>query len=197
MVAFPKYSKGEHNRGNTHGFWKWKPYIIQKHLEKIKDGEILIYHDCNVSRYSYYMLNISQLRENVHFLMGKTGFDVIIPIEHPDILCKHHVKQKVFQTIGQNNDDYRNFPLLNANRIFIRKTETSCSFIKDWLRYCETGDLILPETDSEPDLRWHTHDQAIVSVLYKKYINDRLFEKNAPGFYIKDKIFSRENIIFI
>jgi hypothetical protein len=192
--AFPKYCKGEHSRGNRHGFWKWKPYIIKQKLEKIDMGDVLIYHDCNISRYSYFVKNVHQLRENVQFIMEKTGLEIIVPIEHPDLLCKHHVKRNVFKTVGENNDDYRNFPLLNANRIFIKKTNMSIEFVNKWLDLC-SQDLILPEEHAEPDLRWNTHDQAILSVLYKKYINIGLLR--SPGFYIKDKNFSRENIIFI
>lgn len=195
-VAYPEYTKGEHARGSNHGFWKWKSYIVKMQLEKIKMGDVLIYHDCNIDRYQYYMKDIYQFRENVQYILKKTNTDIIIPIEHPDLLCKHHVKKSVFETVGENNDDYRNFPLLNANRIFIKKSVFSVRFINEWADYCNYGDLILPETAEEPDLRWHTHDQAILSVLYKKYINIGSLHKLAPGFYIKDKTFSKENIIF-
>lgn len=196
-IAYPEYTKGEHARGSNHGFWKWKPYVIKKRLEQIKMGEVLIYHDCNVNRYPFYAKYIHQFRENAQYVMQKTNLDIIIPIERPDLLCKHHVKKSVFETVGENNDDYRNFPLLNANRIFIKKTTFSIRFINEWAQYCDYGDLIFPETTAEPDLRWHTHDQAILSVLYKKYINIGSLHERAPGFYIKDKIFSRENIIFV
>ena len=60
-------------------------------------------------------------------------------------------------------------------------------------------ELLLPEDDllKEKNLQWHTHDQAIVTVLYRKYIEEKLLPHNAPGFYIKDKIFKKSNIIFM
>jgi len=196
LKTYPTLNAGEHSRGCNMGFWKWKPYIIKHHLEQIADNETLIYHDCNITRYSYYM-NTNTFRENIDFIFEKTGLDIIIPIERPDLLCKHHCKKEVFETIGENNDDYRNFPLLNANRILIKKTQLSVDFINEWLHYCNSGDLILPEIENEPDLRWHTHDQAILTVLYKKYINNDKLPKNAPGFYLKDKIISEDTIIFL
>lgn len=196
LQTYPNLNKCEHSRGCNMGFLKWKPYIIKHQLEQIADNEILIYHDCNITRYSYYM-DSNTFRENIDFIFKKTGLDIIIPIERPDLLCKHHCKKEVFDTIGINNDDYRNFPLLNANRIFIKKTKLSCDFINDWLYYCNYKDLILPENKEQPDLRWHTHDQAILTVLYKKYINDDKLPKNSPGFYLKDKILSKETIIFL
>lgn len=196
IKSFPEFNTGEHARGNKHGFWKWKAYIIKKHLDKINDGEILVYHDCNILRYSYYTNNIDTFRENVEFIFDITKLDIIIPTERLDLFCKHHVKKMVFDVVGEYNEDYKNFPLLNANRIFIKKTPLSVQFVNEWLEYCNYPELILPETEYDPKLRWNTHDQAILSVLYKKYINEGKIYQNSPGFYLKDKVFSRENIIF-
>ena len=35
----------EHNR-RGYGYWLWKPYIIKKTMEEMKDGDILLYLDC-------------------------------------------------------------------------------------------------------------------------------------------------------
>lgn len=194
LKTYPDLNHGEHARGCNMSFWKWKPYIILHHLEQMNDNEILVYHDCNITRYSYY-LNTNTFRENIDYIFEKTGIDIIIPIERPDLLCKHHCKKDVFDAIG-NTNDYKNFPLLNANRILIKKTKLSMEFIHEWLFYCNQ-DLILPEKIKEPELRWHTHDQAILTVLYKKYINDGKLPKKAPFFYLKDKVLSKNTIIFI
>ena len=194
LKAYPSLNKGEHARGCNHSFWRWKPFIIQKKLEEINYGEILIYQDCNITRYANYMEYIHEYRNNVNMLFDKINVDVLIPIENPNLLCKSHVKSEVFDVVGENTDYYRNFPLLNANRIFIRKTDTSIQFINEWLGYCIQDNLLFPETNYEPDLKWHTHDQAIASVLYRKYIKQGIFPENSPGFYIANKIFSFENI---
>jgi hypothetical protein len=190
----------EHQRGTKHGFWLWKPFIIKHHLDKLSDGEILIYQDCNITRYPYYSHNVHEYRNNVYDLFDKLNIDVIIPFENPHYLkSKHHVKKKVFETIGSNNKYYREYPLLNANRIFIRKSDFSVKFINKWLNYCMDEKLLLPEDNilEEKDLKWHTHDQAIVTVLYRKYIEDNLLPNNAPGFYIKDRFFTKSNIMFM
>jgi hypothetical protein len=194
--SYPNLNNGEHSRGCMHGFWRWKPYIIQKKLEEIAYGEILVYQDCNATRYKHYIEYIEQYRTNVNTLFSKINADVLIPIENPNLFCKSHVKSEVFNIVGENTDYYRNFPLLNANRIFIRKTPTSVQFINEWLNYCMMDELLFPETYNEPFLKWHTHDQAIVSVLYRKYIKQGIFPENAPGFYIVNKVFSSENIRF-
>ena len=101
----------------------------------------------------------------------------------------------MFETSGENNEYYREFPLLNANRIFIRKSEISMKFINEWHDLCLIDNLILPENTPEPELKWHSHDQAIACVLYRKYIKDKLFSNT--GVHIVDKILKKSNIRWI
>jgi hypothetical protein len=180
-------------RGIKHGYWRWKPYIIAKVLNEMKFGEILIYQDINVERYPYVLIDIKSYHQNVEFLFKKLNNDVLVAIEDIDLHCEKHVKSEIFEKIGVNDKNYRKFPLLHANRIFIRKSNLSMLFINEWLNFCKT-DLILPENSEEPNLKWNTHDQAILTVLYKKYIDLGLFNKD--GFKLKNYIFSKENIIF-
>jgi hypothetical protein len=195
MKVYPEYDHGEHSRGNKHGFWRWKAFIIKYHLSLLTDGEVLIYQDSNCQRYPYFLEYVHEYRNNVVDIFQNIASDVIIPLERPvDLFCKYHVKNQIFETVGENTDYYRNFPLLNANRIFIKKSDLSVKFIQEWFDYC-MGELILPEKREEPELRWSTHDQAIISVLYRKYMKQKLFQNR--GVFIKDKIFSKENIQYI
>ena len=183
----------EHNRGIKHAYWRWKPYIIAKALSEINCGEVLIYQDINVERYPHFLIDIENYKENVDYLFNKLSNDVLVATEDINLHCEKHVKSEIFEEIGLNNNDYRKFPLLHANRIFIRKSNLSVLFINEWLNYCKT-DLILPENSKQPSLKWSTHDQAILTVLYKKYIQLGIF--NNKTFKLKDFIFSKKNIIF-
>ena len=196
MNSYPEHNLHEHSRGCNHGFWRWKPFVIKHHLAQINTGEILIYQDSNFIRHPHYIEHLNEYKPLVECMFDNINSDVIIPIENPDVLkCKHHVKQHVFETIGENNAYYREFPLLNANRIFIRKSEISMKFVNEWHDLCLIDDLLLPENTTEPELRWHTHDQAIASVLYRKYIKHGLFSKT--GVCIFDKILKKSNIRWI
>jgi len=197
LGVYPEFDIGEHSRGNKMGFWRWKPYIIKYHLSKLSEGEILIYKDSNSTRYEYFMECLDEYKQNIEDIIKQININVIVPIENPEHLkCKHHVKKDIFETIGKNNEYYRDFPLLNANRIIIRKSNLSVKFIDEWFNYCMDDNLIFPEKTHEPDLRWSTHDQAILSVLYRKYIEFELFPKNIIGVYIKDKVLSKTNIFY-
>lgn len=193
MNTYPEYNLHEHAGGCYHGFCRWKPFVIKHHLAQINTGEILIYQDSNFIRYPYYTEHLNEYKPLVECMFDNIHSDVIIPIENPDGLkCKHHVKQHAFETIGENNDYYREFPLLNANRIFIRKSEISMQFVNEWHDLCMNDALILPESTPESELRWHTHDQAIACVLYRKYMKNNIFSKT--GVHVVDKIFKKSNI---
>jgi hypothetical protein len=142
-------------------------------------------------------LDSNNFKENVKSLFQTINVpDVIISIEDPwgDKLkhCKNYVKNEVFQKLGKENDYYRNFPLLHANRIFIKKSKLSENFILNWLTLCKT-DLILPEINE--NIEWHTHDQAIVTVLYRKYMELGFFHEKYPKLYLKNGLFTKNNIL--
>lgn len=194
-------ASGEHRRGCNIGFWAWKPAVILNYMKGMKDGDILVYHDCNISRYAdRYSHDTANFKNNVEYLFAITGLDLIVPFENPndnEFICENYVKKDAIQQIGEYTDYYRKFPLLHANRIFIRKNKSTEAFILNWHNLCET-DLILPE--DYPMMygskqTWHTHDQAILSILYRKYIDMGYFPENAPNIYFKDSLFSRNNIL--
>ena len=196
LKVYSEYNYGHHKRGCNMGFWSWKPFVIYNYLKQMKDGDLLVYHDCNIGKYPIYQLESNDFKENVKLLFQfKNASDVIISIEDPcdEKLkhCKNYVKNEVFQKLGKENDYYKNFPLLHANRIFIRKSKLSENFIFNWLTLCKT-DLILPEINE--NIEWHTHDQAIVTVLYRKYIELGFFHENSPNLYLKNGLFTKNNI---
>jgi hypothetical protein len=41
-----KHSFFIENNSRGYGYWLWKPYIIKKTMEEMKDGDILLYLDC-------------------------------------------------------------------------------------------------------------------------------------------------------
>lgn len=192
LKVYPN-AKGEHTRGCNIGYWAWKPFVIYHYLKNMKKGEILVYHDCNVSRYPEFKVDTENFKTNVLSLFN-TPLDVIVPLENPadkTLQCKNYVKRDVFKKLGKENNYYMNFPILHANRIFIRKSKLSESFILNWLALCGT-DLILPEIN-EP-IKWHTHDQAILTVLYRKYMELGFFEERGL-LYIKQNRFTKNNIL--
>jgi len=184
----------EHSRGCYHSFWRWKPHIIQKQLNLINNGDILIYQDCDIHKYPSLIEYLNYYKKTINYLFESTKNDILIPSECNVILSKHYVKNEIFEKVGKNNDYYRNFPVLSARRIIIKKSEKSIAFINEWLNLCNT-DLILPEKYPEPELKWNTHDQAILTVLYRKYMENGIFTNNI--FMLKNNKFFIKNLKII
>lgn len=194
IQCYPEFNYGEHSRGYSHAFWRWKPFVILNRLLELKDGDLLVYHDNNVFRYPYYIDYCNEFQSCAMEIFGKAATDVIIPIERNGLRLDRFCKKETFEIIGRYDENYRGFPLLNANRIFLRKSALSIQFVQEWLNFCLDDRCLLPEKSPEPPLLWHTHDQAVLCVLYKKYIENCLIPSYAPGFTIQDKVLCHQNI---
>ncbi|CAB4140160.1 hypothetical protein UFOVP402_8 [uncultured Caudovirales phage] len=139
------------------GYWLWKPYIIGAYLARMAEGEILIYSDAGVE----FINNVSHIIEKMDqdiFLFGNNW-------NHVD-WCKGDVMQAIPSQI-QTTDKQ-----VQASVIFIRNTERSRKFVKEWLLYCQMPGLIDDSpsaTPNYPTFQEHRHDQAILTQLAYKY----------------------------
>ena len=197
--SFGRFIHHEHLRGVNHGFWFWKPYVIKETLNKLSHEELLFYQDCNIHRYPL-LLNQNSDEEThglIELLFQITGSDIIVPIENNILKLKHHCKKEAFVKLNANHEFFWNYPLLNANRIILKKTELTTRLINEWYELCCDTDLLLPETEAESDLRWHTHDQALLNILIRKYIFENKLPKHYPGFYLRDKEFMIQNVVCV
>jgi hypothetical protein len=189
IQSYPEYDYGVHSRGCNHGFWKWKPFLILKHLQKIKEGDLLMYHDSNTDKYTYYVIDVGNLKKNIQTVLANDN--LVAPIEDPFDpvkINKNFTKKEVFEQLISDTSCVE-APIMRCNRIFIRKNKLTVNFIENWLKLCDTSLLLPPK---EEPLKWHTHDQAIFNALYHKYVQLRLFKQ--PTLYLKDEIFSKDLI---
>lgn len=140
------------------GYWLWKPYIILDMLNKINDGDYLIYMDSGaklVGDPSSYLESIDEKGILAFSMVQKTS---------------KWTKGDCFYFInGDNKNDFSSYNQLQGTYIFFRKCESSIRFVKKWLDLCTKDNLI---TDSQskfmqnfPDFIDHRHDQAIFSLL--------------------------------
>src|SRR5689334_19513736 len=49
------------------GYWLWKPYIINKMINKLNEGDILIYSDAGVALINPVQLVIQEMKEDILF----------------------------------------------------------------------------------------------------------------------------------
>lgn len=182
---YPELNVNEHSRGCFHGFWAWKPHIIlSKVLENSVDyGDIVVYSDCNVKRYKERISDLLALKKTVTMLFKHIDCDFLISKDHNRLKIKHHVKYETLKSImGSKWPLLLPQPLLHANRVFVRKSQLSIDILSKWEELCQNENLLLPTLPEQSPLRWHTHDQAIITVLTQKLIADKILPNNWPGF---------------
>ena len=142
------------------GYWLWKPYLMQKTLNIMSEGDILFYIDTG----NAFLVNADFFIDE----LDKNDADIM--------LFRSYHKNRRYTKIDayslmQVDEKYRDYPQIGATVIIARKSKRSMRFIKKWREYCENPQL-LTDTASikveRDDFIDHRHDQSILSLLYYK-----------------------------
>lgn len=149
------------------GYWLWKPYIINKTINKLNEGDILIYSDAGIKLINDPKAIINQMSEDIFFFSNGWPHvewckaDVlagILPITNHE--CYGH---KYVDT---------SFKQVQASVIFFKVSDKSKAFIKEWLLWSQMPGFI-DDSQSKVDnfltFAEHRHDQAILTCLQIKY----------------------------
>ncbi len=138
-----------------HGFWLWKPYVINRHIDGMADGEILIYSDAGVEFITPVREIIDRMDEDLFFFTNT----------HPQF---HWCKRETMEAMnaGRNQKGQA-----QASVIFIKVNQKTRDFIKDWLLWCQMPGLIDDSKwlEQHREFQDHRHDQAILTNLIYKY----------------------------
>lgn len=144
------------------GLWLWKPYLILKTLNTLKDNDYLFYCDSG----SYFVKSINHLVD----CLDKNNMD-IMAFDCP--MVNHQFTKSSFNNIlGINNNDWILGNQTIATFLLLKKTENSVKFVKEYLELCKRRELLLdPDlNESQHDLFvGHRHDQSILSYLVWKH----------------------------
>jgi len=143
------------------GLWLWKPYFILRVLDKINDGDYLLYVDSG----AFYIKNIKPLLT----ILKKSGQDIML-FKIPLLECQWSKKEMLLK-MEAYTDRIRFTNQIMSGFILIRKTTQTINFIKKWLELCQQESYNFPkEKDGSEDFMYiaHRDDQSILSVLAKK-----------------------------
>jgi hypothetical protein len=158
-IDFYEKNKNILNQKRGGGYWLWKPYLINRFLNQISNGDYLVYMDSGaffIKDPSFYLEQIDEEQGLIAFtMMQKTS---------------KWTKGDCFYDINTNkNYEFMNENQVQATYIFLKKCDFSVSLVKDWLNFCTKKNLI---TDCDniymknlPDFIDHRHDQSIFSLL--------------------------------
>ncbi len=142
------------------GLWLWKPYLVNKALDSINDGDWIFYTDGG-----------SIFIRDIHILIKCANCNQtdIMLFEQP-LLHRQFTKHETMKLMGVSENDFNQ----TLGIFMIKKTARTVALIKEWLCCCEREELISPnifhpEIEEYKDFVSHREDQSILSTLRIKY----------------------------
>lgn len=192
--SYPESFKLEANPGyHKIGFGAWKPFIILYELARLNDGDVVFYMDANIIKYPGLRDKALSVREMVAAALENCDF--FIGRENvPSAVARACQFSSMAQlsTIGRGTLFAKNFPILLANNIIARKTDSACAIVLDWLALCMVDGLItpprIPEERTE-EYKWFCAEQMVLN-----YIIARHIEEGELPWYFPNLFYGRGNI---
>jgi|LakMenE01Jun11ns_1017448.scaffolds.fasta_scaffold9768502_2 hypothetical protein len=171
------------NKGG--GFWLWKPYVIDKVLSEIDEGDIIVYSDSgnellNSYKWNEY-LNMLKKYDSIFFQYRNNfdyGWNKFNSEYNDSSKLKFWTKKKAvdhYKNLFLSDDEWLEKSKICAGFIFIKKNKNSQDLIKEWLNNMLffpqiVCDLFENEKINQIEgFSQHRHDQSILSALVRYY----------------------------
>lgn len=148
------------------GYWMWKPQVILQELEKLGDGDVLLYADVGC--------HIVPDRGR-----GLERYVTLVRNSPSGLLCGElsHLesawtKGDLFDFFGvREATEITDTPQRIGTVIFFVRNQTSLEIVRAWLGICEKNPDLISDAPSLspnfPDFQEHRHDQSVLSILSK------------------------------
>lgn len=156
LDRYPEFGKYKKGFGN----YFWKPYIIQKGLESVAEGDYLIYIDSG-------SFVLKDLRKLCRYL-EQIKKDILV-FESP-LISKQWTKMDAFLLLNADTEEILNSNQLLAGYIVIKNTKEARLFIENYRKTC-TDERIVSDMDNVmgsenfSDFIEHRHDQSVLTIL--------------------------------
>ena len=146
------------------GFWIWKPYLIERELQTIDEGDCLIYADSGIFFTGSVAPVVTALRA--------TGESVLV-FENRFGIEREWTKRNVFVRLGCDSPSYTETKQIAATISVWTKSSESLDLVREWLRLVQDPHLVTDMPTrcglrNYPGFREHRHDQSIFSLLCKQ-----------------------------
>ena len=153
------------------GYWIWKPYIINKHLGRIKDNDILIYLDagCSINPNG-----IDRFKEYIEMLNNSDHGCISFQLGTNENLWTN---KEIFDYLNVDiNGDIANSSQIMATIIILKKNTNSINIVDLWLKTLHINPLLFTDDyNNNPcnkggrEYIETRHDQSIFSIIRKLY----------------------------
>lgn len=153
----------------------WRPLIMLLELKKMKDGDIIVYKDCNTSK--AHCRNYTNIRKIIDECLKQ--FDFFVPFENPSDprwKLKRFVKTNIIRDLGENHPFCYEFPSCLAGLLTIaKKSKVSLEILNEWKMACEKEEWIDGKLYGElyHNFKWSTNEQAILNVIISNWIRKK------------------------
>jgi hypothetical protein len=188
-LGYEKYVKEYENTGLVScnpgqqymGFSAWKPLIMLLELEKMKDGDILVYKDVNCTKMPCYK-DFGNFRNKVHSYLQHVGFDFFVPRNHEGwnepFSNKYFCKTNVIRELGEDHPFSYEYAGVCVFFMCVRKSKVSVELLTDWLHACEHEEWINGEQYGElyEGFNWSCPEQSILNVVLANWIRKRKYD---------------------
>ena len=158
---FIEKNSSEGSRG--YGYWIWKPYIIKKSMETMKDGDILMYADCGST--------MTKNKRNIISAFNIVKKDYILASKHHTLEKQYH-KMDLIVLLGMKNSKHIETQQRQATAEMFFVCDKTRKLVNEWYNICCNYHMIDDTPSIEPNLPGnieHRHDQSVFSLLTKKY----------------------------
>ena len=188
---------GMYNIGNC----AWRPLIMLLELEKMNDGDIVVYRDCNVKKYPFQhkKKQYKNIKQTIDFCLKRCQFDFFIPRENSRLLLHYYVKTNIIRELGENHPFTYKFPLHFSGLLTIaKKSMISIELLTEWKKACQKeewmdGKIYGPLFHK---FRHSTPEQGILCVIISNWIRKRKYNipLDYPRMQFRGRDISRKTI---
>ena len=152
------------NNNRGYGFWLWKIYIVKLTMENMNDGDILVYLDagCEIDiRKKKYIQEYFNFVKYEEMLFTTTNWHE----------CQYN-KMDTLIELDANSDFYINSYQRQAGVVMYLICDRTRDLVNKWYEMACNYHLLDDSSSihqNNPKFKEHRHDQAIFSILSKKY----------------------------
>ena len=150
----------------------WKPALLKMVLEDktIKENDIVVYSDINVSRYQNYLKNLEILPKLVKSKLKKKS--IMLCQDSFRRLASDHKEELLYKYLGIQGNFHRGFW---AGCIGFKKDNIARTFSKIWyeLSLIEENRSQITKYINKKYFRWHSQEQATLSVLSFLWLSNK------------------------
>jgi len=152
------------NNPKGYGYWLWKPYLIKKTISKMQNGDILLYLDCGCE------IDINK-KDLIYKYFEYVKNDLIIG-SSTGCNEKDWCKMDLILKLDANKSYYLDSFQRQGGAVMYLVCDKTSLLIDEWYKICCYYHMIDDSPSMAANLDCfieHRHDQAIFSLLTKKY----------------------------